>query len=70
VNEVLFFELQANQITLCLKWLFSFDMNKCMLTAKANLSAGMDSIINGYIAFMAQNRYFVLMNTGNTYLTK
>ena len=45
-------------------------VSKCMLTAKANLSAGMDSIINGYIAFMAQNSYYVLMNTGNTYLTQ
>lgn len=45
-------------------------VSKCMLTAKANLTAGMDSIINGYIAFMAQNSYFVLMNTGNTYLTQ
>lgn len=45
-------------------------VSKCMLTAKANLSAGMDSIINGYIAFMGQNSYYVLMNTGNTYLTQ
>jgi hypothetical protein len=45
-------------------------VSKCMLTAKANLSAGMDSIINGYLAFMGQNSYYVLMNTGNTYLTQ
>jgi|GEM_PF-5721445 len=45
-------------------------VSKCMLTPKANLSAGMDSIINGYIAFMGQNSYFTLMNTGNTYLTQ
>ena len=45
-------------------------VSKCMLTAKANLSSGMDSIINGYIAFMGQNSYYTLMNTGNTYLTQ
>jgi hypothetical protein len=45
-------------------------VSKCMLAPKANLSAGMDSIINGYIAFMGQNSYFTLMNTGNTYLTQ
>lgn len=45
-------------------------VSRCMFTAKANLSAGIDSIINGYIAFMGQNSYFVLMNTGNTYLTQ
>jgi hypothetical protein len=45
-------------------------VSKCMLTAKANLSAGMDSIINGYIAFMGQNSYYTLMNTGSSYLTQ
>ncbi|MBI2354850.1 MAG: hypothetical protein HYV06_07460 [Deltaproteobacteria bacterium] len=45
-------------------------VSKCMLTPKANLTAGMDSIINGYIAFMGQNSYSTLMNTGNTYLTQ
>lgn len=45
-------------------------VSKCMLSAKANLSAGMDSIINGYIAFMGQNSYYVLINSGNIYLTQ
>lgn len=45
-------------------------VSKCILTPKANLSAGMDSIINGYIAFMGQNSYYTLMNTGNVYLTQ
>ncbi len=45
-------------------------VSKCMLTAKANLSAGMDSIIKGYIAFMGQNSYYTLMNTGNAYLAQ
>lgn len=45
-------------------------VSKCMLTPKANLSAGMDSIINGYIAFMGQNSYYTLMNTGTIYLTQ
>ena len=45
-------------------------VSKCMLTAKANMAAGMDSIINGYIAFMGQNSYYTLMNAGNTYLTQ